>query len=96
MKATYNRAMLEARGIMQQTARENGVTYGEVYEGFQNTIRHGLASTDPQAVQFWKDVKRQAKKEVPAPEDLLAYISAMSRGSSGHRRAMKYAGPVFH
>lgn len=79
MRANFNKAVMAARSILRQTARKEGVSYEEVYEGFQDAIRYGLESTEPQTVQFWRDVKRQAKKEVPTPEDVLIYVSELSQ-----------------
>lgn len=82
MKATYNKAVLAARNIMHETARADGVSYEEVYEGFQNVILHGLASTEPDTMRFWSEVKLRAKKEVPTPEDVLIHISCISNRES--------------
>ena len=97
MKATYNRAVLSARGIIQQTAKINGVSYEEVYEGFQNTIANGLASTNPTSIEFWRNVTRQAGKEVPTPEDLLIHITAMSpqMKEAGFQK-LGFTGSLFH
>lgn len=85
VKAAYDKAVLAARDILRQIARQNSVSYEEVYEGFEDAIRHGLASTEPQAIQFWDAVKKQARKEVPTPEDVLVYIFAVSSDIAGNR-----------
>ena len=97
MKATYNKAVMAARGILQQAASKNGVSYEEVYEGFQNSIRYALVSIEPETVQFWNDVKRHANKEVPSPEDVLVYISEMSKRIPETRhRNQRQLKRVFH
>lgn len=97
MKATYNRAVLSARGIIKQTAKNNGVSYEEVYDGIQNTIANGLASINPTSIEFWRNVKRQAGKEVPSPEDLLIHITAMSHEmkEAGFQN-LGFTGSLFH
>lgn len=88
MKANRNMTANAARSILQRTADGQGVPYAEVYESFQDAIRLGLASTKPETMRFWSEVKRQAGRAVPTPEDFLIYIHASAGGTPESRDAM--------
>ena len=75
MKARYNRSAVAAQNIMRQTARENGVTYEYVYREIEAAIRHGLSSSEPEAVDFWNDVKKKARTDRPTPEDVILHTT---------------------
>ena len=76
MKARYNRSAVAAQNIMRQTARENGVTYEYVYREIEAAIQLGLSSSEPDAVDFWNDVKKKARTDRPTPEDVIMHTTA--------------------
>lgn len=75
MKCKYNKLALQARGVIQQTAKKNGVSYDEIYRDMQDAITHALNSTDPSALSFWHTVQQVTKGEMPTPEDVILFVS---------------------
>ena len=75
MKCKYNKLALQTRGVIKQTAKNNGVSYDEIYRDMQEAITHALNSTDPSALSFWHEVQQVTKREIPTPEDVIIFVS---------------------
>ena len=73
---------MKAKKAISKVAAENGVTVKEVREEIQKAIDEGMKSTDPQAVELWKNCPKKGDK--PTPEELIEYISKIAKHDSQH------------
>lgn len=53
---------MSTKKIIRQIAKEHGVTPQEVERDMREAIRQAMASTDPQAQAFWKQVAPDGKE----------------------------------
>lgn len=63
---------MKSRKAIGRVAAENGVTVKEVREEIQKAIEEGMKSSDPQAIEFWKNYPKKGEK--PTPEELRIYF----------------------
>lgn len=73
---------MKARKAISRIATENGVTVKEVREEIQKAIEEGMKSSDPQAIELWKNCPKKGEK--PTPEELIEYISKIAKRDSRH------------
>lgn len=73
---------MKAKKAISKVAAENGVTVKEVREEIQKAIDEGMKSTDPQAIELWKNCPKKGEK--PTPEELIEYISEIAKRDSLH------------
>lgn len=71
---------MKARKAISRVAAENGVTVKEVREEIQKAIEEGMKSSDPQAIELWKNCPKKGEK--PTPEELIEYISKIAKRDS--------------
>lgn len=71
---------MKARKAISRIATENGVTVKEVREEIQKAIEEGMKSSDPQAIELWKNCPKKGEK--PIPEELIEYISKIAKRDS--------------
>ena len=62
--------------IIKKTAKQNCVSVKEVRRDFEEMIRVGMSSTEPEAVIFWS----QFGGRTPTPEQFIAALSAAVKG----------------
>lgn len=65
----------QARKAMERIAQENGISIFEVRREIEKAIEEGMKSTDPNAVQFWKNVLHEGA--TPTPEEVMVYLAHM-------------------
>lgn len=53
---------MSTKKIIRQIAKSNGVTPQEVERDMKEAIRQAMASTDPQAQAFWKQIAPDGKE----------------------------------
>lgn len=58
--------------IIKKVAKQNVVSVKEVRKDFEEMIRVGMSSTDPEAVMFWK----QFSSKTPTPEQFISALTA--------------------
>ena len=58
--------------IIKKVAKQNGVSVKEVRRDFEEMIRVGMESSDPEAVMFWS----QFGGKKPTPEQIIATLSS--------------------
>lgn len=73
---------MKSRKAIGRVAAENGVTVKEVREEIQKAIEEGMKSSDPQAIEFWKNCPKKGEK--PTPEELIEYISKIAKRDNRH------------
>ena len=73
---------MKAKKAIIKAAAENGVTVKEVREEIQKAIDEGMKSTDPQAIELWKNCPKKGEK--PTPEEVIEYISKLAKRDSLH------------
>ena len=61
--------------IIKKVAKENGVSVKEVRKDFEEMIRVGMSSTEPDAIAFWS----QFGGKTPTPEQFIAALSAATK-----------------
>lgn len=61
--------------IIKKVAKQHGVSVKEVRKDFEEMIRVGMESSDPEAVMFWSQFGGKA----PTPEQFIAVISSEVR-----------------
>lgn len=71
---------MKARKAISRIATENGVTVKEVREEIQKAIEEGMKSSDPQAIELWKNCPKKGEK--PTLEELIEYISKIAKRDS--------------
>ncbi|MDE5740959.1 MAG: hypothetical protein K2H90_00755 [Oscillospiraceae bacterium] len=71
---------MKAQKAISMIAAENGVTVKEVREEIQKAIDEGMKSTDPKAMELWKNCPKKGDK--PTPEELIEYISEIVKKDS--------------
>ena len=71
---------MKAKKAIIKVAAENGVTAKEVREEIQKAIDEGMKSTDPQAMELWKNCPKKGEK--PTPEEVIEYISKLAERDS--------------
>jgi len=59
--------------IIQQVAREHGVTTAEVKKDMQEAIQAAMASSDPSVQAEWKSISPSEAE--PSIEELLTYLT---------------------
>lgn len=64
---------MKAKKAIKKVAAENGVTVKEVREEIQKAIDEGMKSTDPKAIELWKNCPKKGSK--PTPEELIEYLT---------------------
>lgn len=69
---------MKAKEAISKVAAENGMTVKEVREEMQKAIDEGMNSTDPQAMELWKNCPKKGDK--PTPEELIDYIAKIVEG----------------
>ena len=62
--------------IIKKTAKQNCVSVKEVRRDFEEMIRDGMSSTEPEAVIFWS----QFGGRTPTPEQFIAALSVAVKG----------------
>jgi hypothetical protein len=62
-----------AENAIRKIAEREGVSTEHVRKQMQIAMINGLCSTDPNVKAFWAAIP--CEKEVPTPEELIAYIS---------------------
>ncbi|MBD5140255.1 MAG: hypothetical protein HDT25_02395 [Ruminococcus sp.] len=73
---------MKAKNAISKVAAENGVTVKEVREEIQKAIDEGMKSTDPKAIELWKNCPKKGEK--PTPEEVIEYISKLAKQDSLH------------
>lgn len=68
---------MKARNAISRIAAENGVSAAEVRKEIQKAIDEGMKSSDPKAIEFWRNFPTKNKK--PTPEEVIEYISKKAR-----------------
>jgi hypothetical protein len=58
--------------IIKKVAKENGVSVKEVRREFEEMIRVGMSSTEPDAIAFWS----QFNGKTPTPEQFIDALSS--------------------
>ena len=53
---------MSTKKIIRQIAKNNGVSQQEVISEMRKAIRLGMASTEPQAQAFWKQIAPDGKE----------------------------------
>ena len=71
---------MKAKNAISKVAAENGVTVKEVREEIQKAIDEGMKSTDPKAIELWKNCPKKGEK--PTPEEVIEYISKLAKQDS--------------
>lgn len=64
---------LKTKKIIQQIARQNGVTSLEVESQMNEAIRIAMSTSDPKAQQLWKQISPDGTP--PSIDTFLAYCS---------------------
>lgn len=58
--------------IIKKVAKQNGVSVKEIRKDFDEMIRVGMSSTEPEAVMFWE----QFGDKTPTPEQFIAALTS--------------------
>ena len=59
------------RKYIAKVAKEEGVSFQEVYDDMQEAITAAFHDPDPEVQAFWRELIKSGKK--PTPEDVIAY-----------------------
>ena len=60
---------------IKKVAKQHGVSVKEVRRDFEEMIKVGMSSTEPEAVMFWS----QFGSRTPTPEQFIAALAAATK-----------------
>ena len=63
--------------IIKKVAKQHGVSVKEVRRDFEEMIRVGMESSDPEAIMFWSQFGGKA----PTPEQFIAAVTFSVRAA---------------
>lgn len=69
------------KNLIEQIARQNGVTADEVRKDIAEMIRIGMDSADSEAIKFWS----QFERGVPSPKEFLYALTVYVRIKTGRK-----------
>lgn len=64
--------IIRAERAMEQTAKNHGVSYDQVYREIEEVIAEAMATNDPYGQALWSMIPCEG--ECPTPTELIAYL----------------------
>lgn len=72
---------MDVTKIIEQVAREHGVSYDEVYADMKEAIRTGYHSDDPEVRKKWSQI--HIAGDEPTPEEVIMALMLMLTDPDG-------------